>query len=930
MNADQIAQRESPSYFDRRLLALWAKLPCDSPAGGYHPLLCHLLDTGEVARLLFRSGFTHHKAFPAIRSLDLPNNDVETWLCFYAALHDLGKAYPAWQSQDVFLRDRLKGWSLHVPPGVERPLHGMVSAWGIRSLLETDFGHSRMAANQIGEMSGGHHGIFPAASEIVQLHPSRVGGREWQEVRRQIARWLAQLLQVPSKPPSKVPNAVAMVFSGLISVADWIASNELYFPYAASRRNETPSFDLSEYHDTCRRRAANALEALGWQAPNAPESPRSFTQLFAGYTPRPLQQAAEGIAQGLDHPSLVLIEAPMGEGKTEAALMIADHFSSKASLRGLYFALPTQATSNQIFGRVCEFLRRTSRDPQVQIQLLHGHASLSAEFQILKDNSAAPFIASGIDGSGQSSLVASEWFTFRKRGLLAPYGVGTVDQILLAVLQARHVFVRNFGLSGKVVVIDEVHAYDTYMSALLERLLAWFAATGTSVVLLSATLPAARRALLIRSFATGLGAAVPEHLPTAPYPRISTVSGSAGAGVQSFTPSDELRKRISLRTFVRIEDWIPILSESLAKALDQGGCAVVICNTVARAQEVYLALESVFPGPASDGMPMLDLLHSRFPFDARHEREKRCLSRFGPPSQSMRPMRAVLVATQIVEQSLDLDFDLMVTDLAPIDLIFQRAGRLHRHDRSRPPLLTDPQMWLIAPTVSDDGAPAFERADHYVYDSHVLLRTWLSLQGRDTLDIPADIEPLIESVYDEQDCPLDLPAAVAELWSETRSELVKERGRDLNEASNRWLKPPLADCTLESLTKSELEEDSPEFHQAHQALTRLADTSVSVVFLYSASPHPSLCSDGSQPIDLGEPPTLSQTAKILHRSVTLNDRRVVYQLLAQQPPADWRRNQILRHCRHLCLDAYGAAVVGGYRIRLDENLGVLITKEQHS
>ncbi len=274
------------------------------------------------------------------------------------------------------------------------------------------------------------------------------------------------------------------------------------------------------------------------------------------------------IAPNLNGPGIVIIEAPMGEGKTEAALCLADHWGEGTGLRGFYFALPTQATSNQMFGRVRDFLETSYRGDQVQLQLLHGHASLSAEFEVMRRNGDRAFSPKyqGVEaGSDRLGVTAAEWFTYRKRGLLAAFGVGTIDQALLAGLRTRHVFVRLFGLSGKTVIIDEVHAYDTYMTTLLERLLGWLAALGSPVVLLSATLPRSRRAALISAYQKGLGEEVPPDTEDAEYPRISWAGGSSKPFSRSVGVSRRSKKVIHLE-----------------KNIPAGGCVAVICNTVRR------------------------------------------------------------------------------------------------------------------------------------------------------------------------------------------------------------------------------------------------------------------------------------------------------------------------------------------------------------
>jgi len=479
-------------------------------------------------------------------------------------------------------------------------------------------------------------------------------------------------------------------------------------------RLEGPIEDLSEYIPLSRKRAEQVVREVGWsgwQAPRTARSPEMLFPIVQRYGLRPLQVAVEEIKPSLRQPSLVLIEAPMGEGKTEAAMSLAEHWSVALQQRGCYFALPTMATSNQMFGRVREFLEHRYEDSgnRVNLLLLHGRASLS---EALRELASAAKHPQGIcDDSGhiRGDVVASEWFTYRKRGLLAPFGVGTVDQLLMAVLPVKHVFVRLFGLAQKTVIIDEVHAYDAYMGVLLEHLLCWLRSLGTSVVLLSATLPKSRREALLSSYrgreqhessrpageisSGSLTASVATKVAP-PYPRLSWLDEHGQIQSRNFNASKRITLRVVLQPYA-VADWGPMLRA----ALEHGGCAAIICNTVTRAQDVFLALQPLFE------VGELDLFHARFPFEEREERECRALAYFGRPKDldpSLRPRR-VLVATQVIEQSLDIDFDLMVTELAPVDLVLQRSGRLHRHERIgdaariRPPGLESPTLWLLTP-----------------------------------------------------------------------------------------------------------------------------------------------------------------------------------------------------------------------------------------
>ena len=469
------------------------------------------------------------------------------WCAFLAGLHDLGKASPDFQLQvgkvSAEVTKRLRGIGLPVKPGhgPKTTPHGTITADVLPRILVNRFGLDGKAARNFGVVVGGHHGVFPTSLAIRKVSVSAKGNQKWDDHRLFLVDQLAKVLGMPrDRLPHALDNATAMVFAGFVSVADWVGSNTKFFPYAIPLSAMT-------YTDDAKTRAREALDNLGWQLQPPQQNVRGFTELFPGIQkPNDLQRSVESLGADLNEPGLVIIEAPMGEGKTEAAIYLADHWAASAGQEGHYFALPTQATSNQMFGRVRDFLRGRYEGSQVQLQLLHGHASLSSEFQVLRENNNGVFAPqySGVgEDAEQMGVAASEWFTHRKRGLLSPFGVGTIDQALLAVLQTKHSFVRLFGLAHKTVIIDEVHAYDAYMTTLLERLLEWLAALSSPVVLLSATLPRARREALLAAYMRGLGKESIEALSNAAYPRISWVSANSSTGFSDYASFSQRRQR---------------------------------------------------------------------------------------------------------------------------------------------------------------------------------------------------------------------------------------------------------------------------------------------------------------------------------------------------------------------------------------------------
>ncbi len=913
----------------------WAKWRA---ADHYHALLCHMLDVALVAaNLCAARGF--ERVFPRAKGA-LWGAEDSRWIAFLAGLHDLGKASPAFQLHSSLsakdleaIRARLADAGLRCPRLRDPQAHGAITAAVLPEILAERHRFSSEAARLFARVAGAHHGRFATSSDLERVEKAgyrAAGDGPWRDLRIAIVDELASILDIPKSSPPVPDAATAVALAGFISVADWIGSMKEYFPYAVAPGSEHGAIDFRAYAIESAHRAEGAVRELRWLGDAALSSATSFESLFPDIDPNPLQRATIEAASGLCEPALVIVEAPMGEGKTEAAMYLAQHFAGRLGQHGCYFALPTQATSNQMFSRVRAFLEK-ARVGEVNLQLLHGHAALSAEFQTLREK-AEEVVPSAVYGdaesdaghdAGTSTVVAAEWFTYRKRGLLAPFGVGTVDQALMAVLQTRHFFVRLFGLSGKTVVIDEVHAYDAYMTTLMERLLEWLASLGSSVVLLSATLPSGRREALAAAYMRGLGANA-QGTGSVSYPRLIWASAH-GQDALPISVSERSRRRVAL-------EWLDpaSLGERLAAMLAGGGCAAVICNTVGRAQEVYRSLKPFFPAVADDGEPELMLFHARYPFEQRDLREKRALVRFGKPDGTVdfgesaprpvkRPARAVIVATQVIEQSLDLDFDLMVSEFAPLDLILQRAGRLHRHSRVRPEGLKAPRMFLVQPELRDGDIPDFGSGTEAVYDRHILLRSWIGLRGREFVDVPDDVESLIEFVYGEEIvCPDDASEALRKAWAESQRDLRAAQHKYEILAGRNRIPAPGDESLFEG--NADLDEDNPEVHRTLQALTRLSEgPAVSVVVLEA---------DALASFDPDCEPSRDETIALLRREARITHRGLAPALLNDEShhPRGWRRSALLRHHRVLRLDASARAHVDDIEILVDRELGVVISR----
>ncbi len=882
----------------------------------YHPVICHLADTAAVAREIVRSYLSSAAIAALEQGLGLSGESLIRFCSFMAGSHDLGKVSPAFQFQVSEVGQRLVGEVLYgcwLEIGKEsrdprQAPHGLVTAATLPDfLVGIGLGaglpkrKAKRLAQRLGSVVGGHHGFFPAGAELDNLDARLAGtgeGNIWQQHSLEIFQQLQDFVQLqPGDLPDRCDNAAAMILAGLTTVSDWLASNPDNFPYA-----EEP---FETYGAGLEAKAHQALKQQGWQPP-ATGQPLEFTQLFNFIqAPRPLQSAAIHLAQTLHPPCLVLVEASMGEGKTEAALYVADYLQHQGGAGGFYIGLPTQATSNAMFERVQAFLKGRYADEVVNLTLSHGAAALMGTYQ-----DTVCRLDQVYDEEGRG-VFASEWHTARKRTLLSPFGVGTLDQGLMGVVRSRHQFVRLFGLAGRTIILDEIHAYDLYTSTLLERFLEWAAVLGSPVIALSATLPQSTRQALLSAYAKGCGQPVPA-VPTAPYPRITALS-QGKVVAESFAASDHVCRELGIR-WVGEGDWPRMLGAVLKGEGNAGGCVAVICSTVNRAQAVYQALQAYFPPEE------LGLFHGRFLFRDRERIEQDCLRRFGK-GEGERPQRFVLVATQVIEQSLDVDFDLMITDLAPIDLLLQRSGRLHRHTRDRRPVgLEAPTLWIVAPTFSGEGQADFAESG-YIYDRHGLLRSWLALRDRPQIALPAEMDSLIEAVYDlERPIPEDLDSVHQEDWQASLQAYRRDavEGQQAQAGKVKIPPPQGTQIEMEEFTRLRQEDDEAAIAQ----VTRLGEPSVTTIFL-QRTPRGLVLPGSDRVVDLTVFPDLTLIRDLLKCSTRLGKRPVVEALLKQRNPGTWT-SALLRHCRYVEVDERGVAVVGGWRLTLDPQRGVLI------
>ena len=786
---------------------LWAK------SDPYHPLWCHLLDVAAVCDALL-------PRFGGVSGVP------KEWLLYLVALHDIGKADEQFQVKidDKTRIQPLIAGGLHFPLEQQKFRHEARSAVWLQETLREKFGWGRSPARVIRQAITGHHGDFQAIAYLEE-EDTRVQWEAWGQLRDELAEMVRGVLHLEPFALDRFTDASAagMKLSGLIVLSDWIASNPETYHYNDPSNVNCDGMS-EEYWAAARKEGQAAVRRLELDALRSPQSNEAanalppFSEVWPGMTPRPTQIALEAALKDNPAPGLLIIEAPMGEGKTEAALYAAECWPGT----GAYIALPTQATSNQMHGRYARFLARRRPEGAVP-RLVHGMAWLLDDV-VTEDFSRTE--------DGEERQLSREWFANAKRALLATDGVGTVDQVLMAALNVKHGFLRFLGLTAKTLIIDECHAYDLFMTTLMQTLLKWCRAMDVPVILLSATLSQTQKQLLADAY--GGPGALPVGPPAdqVPYPLLTFIP-KADLAFTVVVPADPSRDRV-----INLHCHYGVLGEAEASArlasaeAERGGCVCVLANTVGSAQRIFRALQAI-ASPETE----LFLYHARFRAERRQEIESEVLARFGKDPDTgavenpRRPKRAILVATQVAEQSLDIDMDVMLSEIAPIDLLLQRSGRVWRHDRTGARHdRTGPILHVLFPAAQEFNFGGTGR----VYEEEILLRTLALLQGRAVLLLPADFRPLIELCYDES-ALINNDIIPATLLEEAKAKRRVRQAESRSKAQIHLVPDPSADVFCYAETKHpEAEGEEGERTSFFRAQTREGNDSMAVIILHQA------------------------------------------------------------------------------------------------
>jgi len=783
------------TYYD-----FWGK----SDTADWHPLVYHLLDVAAVGQVFLQQNGLFRAKMAGL--LHLSEYDLTRFICFFLALHDLGKFSSAFQGLRADIHSVLQPQATPLPYSMrhdslgfllfkERCLKAFPRLSGLfvekalfsRAILDSEIPSILMS------ITTGHHGTPPRTSKGLPTHIRTFFADDDIAAAMTFITDCHRLFisQEPLLTTDRTETALkthSFTLAGFAVLCDWLGSHRAYFSYGSESNYQSKRLQLQEYWPLALECARKAVQASGL-LPSRFREHLGSQQLFPDFELTPLQQYAENISipQGAQ---LWILEDVTGAGKTEAAFILTGRIANQCQVDGCFIGLPTMATANGMYRRTHAIYRKLyTAESQPSLILAHSNAQLDSGFRstiVTETHPETGAYETGKNPDMTAGALCSAWLAdSSKKSLLAQIGVGTIDQALLGVLLAKFQSLRLFGLSNKVLVLDEIHAYDEYMNELICCLLTYLASSTTPVIMLSATIPAILRQRFLEAYNSGLPepTALNPESTEAPFPLVSCLS--ATGLIQS--DFGEIKTRPSVRRTVEahfVHSHNAVLS-IIRDAIDSGRCCCWILNTVSDAITANDLLHSV-PGIDRE---KLHLFHARFAMGDRLRIESAVLDRFGKNSTARERSGRVLIATQVVEQSLDLDFDVLITDLPPIDLLIQRAGRLMRHSRDakgNPIPGSDERgiarLYVHAPEfLTEPDARWYKqkfRGGSLVYGNHSQLwNTQRVLREKQSFVMPDDARQLIESVYGRD-------TLIPEGLRENQLSIERKQKKEISEAAN--------------------------------------------------------------------------------------------------------------------------------------------------
>ncbi len=841
------------------LESFWAK------TNPFQSVVTHALVSGTIAQCLLTDYLSEGNRRQLGTALGLNAQELRRFVGTLVSLHDVGKLEYSFQCRDEDMHTTLAADPVLRELFQQGVRHEKTGRRYLRSLWK-DWEGDRDSYRVFADVIGAHHQGKRGAENFRK-------GSPWNAVRDSMVELMLRRFQGNCR--KELPRIgkdqygkVAVLLLGLMILADWIASGPSFADSEEWIKRTDAGTILEEKAHAFLLKSGLQPCDFTW-----PETFCGVWSMIPASGRRPLQKDLDELLATTERPlSLVLLEAPMGEGKTEAGMYAALRMAEIWGKDGFYVALPTAATANQMVGRM-QALLELHRLP-ASVRLLHSMAWLAENEEGLH--------------SPDERDEAARWLAPLRRGLLGQFAVGTVDQAMLAATNVKYGALRLLGLSNKVLVIDEIHSYDAYMGEIIVRLLEWCRALEIPVVMLSATLPIHLKQKLLKPYTD-------QNLSEA-YPLITAIDHRGELQERRISGTTH-RIKASFR-MLSILGEPALIAETAVKEVSGGGCICVLMNTVREAQSVYQAIRERY----SDD---LLLFHAQFPAEQRAELERACIARYGK-DKSRRPKRSILVATQVVEQSLDVDFDAMLTAVAPIDLLIQRLGRVFRHaDASRPADHSTAGFIVLVPKAEGSFGPSAA-----VYPECFLNSAIRVLSGKDSISVPEDVAALVRAGYD----PSLVPESEVDAWNENQIKETLEAGASLNYLLN----PP--DKSFSGL-QSDLLYDDDEDAYALSVKTRLGEPTVRLALLSEEEMkalEPLIRDKGGNPsAAVGSREVAEQVMK---RSLSVR----VSRLGSLSGLSDIKGDMLISGVRILPLSNGRCLLPNGKTLLLDRELGLLI------
>ncbi len=744
-----------------------------------YPAIYHMIDVALVAEAIIDQLSEQERELVCSPFID--NEDPVAILICLIALHDIGKITPGFQQKlagrvtlpfdtEAYPINDYSGYeSSHSKSGV------CILSRYLKSKVPTLGGiAAKKVTVSLASAVASHHGTIlwnkSYAGKPIKSH----GAENWIDLQIKACDWVSQFFDVDWQKVnidnSKVTKEWFVYCAGLCSVADWIGSDDEKFDY------------IDDYYSelTNRKRGAQALVTkLSLKCANLSSyesnknQPISFDSRF-GFKPNALQTFIGAISKQSQPSKLTVIETPMGSGKTEGALYLAESLIRYHGYQGLYIAMPSQATANQLFTRTSNFVDKLpDKTGKIQSHLLHSNAELNDDYQEIR--AASVDFGQGRQGGKYNDIVANQWFVGRKKKLLSSFAVGTIDQAVMSGLKLDHFFVRLFSLSGRVLCVDECHAIDSFQLRQLCNLLGWAGLLNIPVILLSATLPESMRLQLCQAYMGDKSLT----LASKPYPRVTYVNENNQVKTESLleqfkqetadkNKSYNIELRPTAQQFI-IHNMADDALTMLTKA--QGGVITCLVNTVNHAQALTRLVKKKLVEMESSVEVEVITFHARYPIRQRLEIEEKIVELLGPnnserekhnPNRPTNNKAVILIGTSVLEQSLNYCSDVFLTELAPMDLILQRLGRLHRHsvnDYVRPELFKQAKAYVYLPEgelTEENQETWLDKGSAFIYAKSILVKTVEVLRNKAneqqqlSVSLPEHIDGFVNDVYEEE------------------------------------------------------------------------------------------------------------------------------------------------------------------------------------